>query len=94
MSDTTRSGADDAKGESKGVLESAQDTLSGATESVSNALGGTCALSLSSNLLPPAVANTDLHRRQEIDASYHLDPLSTLSLSLHDEHFNSSAVIL
>ena len=40
MSDSTRSGADDAQGEGKSMLQSAQDTVSGAASSVSDTLSG------------------------------------------------------
>lgn len=40
LGDATRSGGDDASNQGKGVMESAQDTLNSASESVSNALGG------------------------------------------------------
>ena len=40
LSDSTRSGADDASDSSKGYLQSAQEGLSNAAGSVSNALGG------------------------------------------------------
>ncbi|KNG50183.1 chaperone heat shock protein hsp12 [Stemphylium lycopersici] len=40
VGDATRSGGDDASNQGKGIMESTQDTLSGAAEGISNALGG------------------------------------------------------
>jgi len=40
LADSTRSNKDDASQQSKGVLQSAQDTLSGAAKSVSDTLSG------------------------------------------------------